>query len=151
MTHDGRKAAYYSLDLTTESEHGPNGCGGNQNAAAGQPVLAPENGTVERWSNDLVCLSFDSGGSALIGHMKVTNRVPVGTRVQAGDLLGVVSKARETANGNYAHIHVQVHNETNCRGSAVPFTGRNKFDSTPALPDLGNKFNQHAGVALTRR
>jgi hypothetical protein len=140
----------YALDLTVRSgDFGPNACWGDQNASAGRSVTAPEAGnSVPLRAADLICLNLDGGKSMVIGHL--ANRVT--GRVAKGALLGTVANAA-SANGDYAHIHVQIHPSHGCAGSGptIPFddTHGTRFTDSVNLPDKGGA-NQHQRVALTR-
>jgi hypothetical protein len=144
----------YALDLTVRSSDvGTNGCwagDGNVNASAGRSVLAPASGTVAHVNSDLVCLSFDAGGSMLIGHL--TGRAAAG-RVGQNARLGQTAFASTASNGGFAHIHVQAHPGAGCAasGSSIPLDDAHsmRLQGAPNLPNVGGA-NQHRGVALTR-
>lgn len=145
ISHQG----LYALDLTlVPPPHGPNGCVGDVNQSGNKAVLAPAAGNAALVGGDLLCITFDSGGSMLLGHMK--NRVS--GHVNANDQIGLTSLANETANGGYAHIHVQFHPGDGCSasGASIPFDDAHgtRFQGAPNLPDIGG-VNQHGGPNAT--
>jgi hypothetical protein len=143
----------FGLDLTVSNQDfGRTGCwayDGNWSKSAGRPVLAPASGTIYHVNQDLVCLSIDANRSLLIGH--IGNRVAHGTRVSAGQQLGIVSRA-SSVNGNYSHIHLEGRRSSNCRiGTSVPLTAANGLQliGIGDLSDLAGT-NDHFRRALRR-
>ncbi|MBD2666912.1 hypothetical protein B6N60_04909 [Richelia sinica FACHB-800] len=148
----------YSLDITVENNSwGSRGCYSldNVNKSAGNQILAPVSGNVERvsWADDLVCLTNDSRTkSFMIGHMTPSTKV-LG-RVNQDAVIGTV-KRYATSNG-YAHIHIAAYNGAGCRGASIPFTDANgiRFNGAPNLPSLdtpnSRPMNQHRGTVLRR-
>jgi hypothetical protein len=139
----------YALDLTTrKNDVGSTGCYGDINASAARSVVAPAAGNSIPIGNDLICLNLDSGKSMLLGHL--TKRST--GRVSSGAVIGKVADAA-SANGGYAHIHVQIHSNSGCAGGGptVPFDDAHgtRFVTAPNLPDVGG-VNQHRGTALTK-
>lgn len=117
-------------------------------------MTSPAAGTAHRWpgccGDDFVCVNFDSGGSVAIGHL--SNRISSGTRVGTGGQIGTVAWPG-AANGDYAHIHLQVYAEPDCTdGSdavALDVAHGFRFACTPDLPYSGAP-NQYAGLAVKR-
>lgn len=152
LTHEGVPA----LDLSRDrGSPGPRGCmAGSKYSSAGSVVNSPATGIVYRWpgccGHDFICINFDTGGSAAIGHL--SNRVASGTRVETGSRIGTVSWPRP-ANGDYAHIHVQVHSTPNCTEGNDPVafdvSEGFKWQCTPNLPYSG-AVNQYSGLAVKR-
>ena len=152
LTHDGIPA----LDLSRARQSiGSKGCkAGSKFSSAGSVVSSPAAGTAYRWpgccGDDFVCVNFDSGGSAAIGHL--SERVPDGTRVATGARIGTVAWPH-TSNGNYAHIHVQVHAGPDCTEGSDPvaFDVAHGFRwaCNPDLPYSGEP-NQYAGLSVSR-
>lgn len=152
ITHPGAPALDLSLDA---SSAGPRGClAGSKYSSAGSVVSSPAAGTAYRWpgccGDDFVCVDFDSGGSAAIGHLD--NRIVSGTRVATGARIGTVAWPNPS-NGDYAHIHVQVHPSSGCTEGSDPVA----FDTahgfrwacTPDLP-YSEEANQYSGLAVNR-
>ena len=152
LTHSGIPA----LDLSRARQSiGSKGCrAGSKFSSAGSVVGSPAAGTAYRWpgccGDDFVCVNFDSGGSAAIGHL--SNRVRDGSRVTTGGRLGTVAWPHPW-NGNYAHIHVQVHAGPNCTEGSDPVA----FDVAhgfrwACIPDLpySGAPNQYAGLSVSR-
>jgi Domain of unknown function (DUF4189) len=137
-----------ALDLTVrEQDVGPNGCWGEQNASTGRSVTAPDNGTATTSGSDGVCLNLDTKKSMWIGHL--VNRVS--GPVQRGDELGKVEPPVDgSPNGNYAHIHIEVHPDAGCAGSPIPFDDANatRLIGTQELPYSG-EVNQYRGLQLS--
>lgn len=140
------------LDLTIKNgDWGPTGCWGDPQASAGKSVYAPGTGTAYLINGfrgpDLICITFDAGGSMAIGHL--SNRVS--GRVSAGQLIGTVEPGGWN-NGGYAHIHLQAHSGGGCgRQTHLAFTAANgaQLQGAPDLPYSGAA-NQYRGLALTR-
>lgn len=136
----------YSLDLSTYvASSGTQGCNpAYASAASGRTVTSPGSGVVRYVGPDYVCIDFDQGGSTEIGHM--TRAVSAGARVSAGQKIGTVNAPNST-NGNYAHIHIEVHAQHGC-ASDVPFDDAYgaRFDCGPNLP----AGQDHTGKALKR-
>jgi hypothetical protein len=105
-----------SLDLSlSPSSAGPTGCTpSTASASAGRPVLAPAGGTVRHVTPDLICLDFSAGGSMLIGHL--ASRPAANSSVVPGQQLGVVASP-SSANGRYAHIHIEAYLGAGCRSA----------------------------------
>ena len=127
---------------------------GSKYSSAGAVVSAPAAGTAHRWpgccGDDFVCINLDSGGSMAIGHL--TDRVPSGTRVPTGGRIGTVAWPH-SSNGDYAHIHVQVHQSPNCTEGSDPVAfdvaHGFKWSCMPDLPYSG-ALNQYSGLAVSR-
>ena len=152
LTHEGMASIDLSLDPRSP---GPKGCmKGTKFTSAGSVVSSPSAGTAYRWpgccGDDFVCVNFDSGGSAAIGHL--SNRVKNGTRVGTGSSIGTVAWPHRS-NGDYAHIHVQIHMEHDCTEGSdpVPVDVTHGFNwlCTPNLPNSG-EINQYSGLAVNR-
>ena len=152
LTHGSIPALDFSL---APQSAGSKGCiAGSKYSSAGSIVSAPAAGIAYRWpgccGDDFVCVNFDSGGSAAIGHL--SNRVPSGTRVRAGGRIGTVSWP-DRSNGDYAHVHAQVHVDPDCTEGSEPvaFDVAHGFRwaCTPDLPYSGSP-NQYSGLAVTR-
>ncbi|MGI8774650.1 MAG: hypothetical protein ACR2KQ_06505 [Actinomycetota bacterium] len=117
-------------------------------------MSSPAAGTVYRWpgccGDDFVCVSFDSGGSAAIGYL--SNRAVSGTRISGRSRIGTVAWPH-ASNGDYAHIHVQVHQGPNCTEGSEPVAfdvaHGFKWRCTPDLPYSGS-VNQYSGLAVDR-
>jgi len=125
-----RNGNHYSLDLTVDRRDfgNNNACaafGQDINKSAGLEVLAPAGGTVVHRGQEFVCLQIDYGRSLLIGHMD--RRVTNGQRVAQDTVLGTLVRYRGTSPSDYAHIHIQAHQNSNCQGAPVPFTAANGF------------------------
>jgi hypothetical protein len=152
VTHAGVPA----LDLSLEpSAIGSRGCmAGSKYSSAGSVVSAPAAGTAYRWpgccGDDFVCVNLDSGGSVALGHL--SNRIASGARVATGARIGTVAWPHPS-NGDYAHIHIQVHSQPNCtEGSApVAFDVAHGFRwaCTPDLPYAGVT-NQYSDLSVRR-
>lgn len=149
ISHQGMPAFDLSIDPHSP---GGTGCTGNLNASVGQAVRAPAAGIVLQISGyrgpDFICISFDGGGSAAIGHL--VNRVASQTHVSAGQRIGDVEAANYN-NGGVAHIHLQVHSGAGCAPSPkVAFDDAHQahFACAPNLPYSG-VVNQYSGLALT--
>lgn len=143
----------FGLDLTaTDKDFGNSACwawDGNVNKSAGQQVLAPASGRIYHVNSDLVCLSIDANRSLLIGH--INRSVANGAYVNKDDVLGTVSYAG-SANGGYAHIHLEGRRSSNCAvGTSVPLTDSNglRLNSIENLPDLPGS-NDYFKKPLTR-
>ncbi len=149
-------AATPALDLSfARQSAGPAGCfAGTKYSSAGSVVSSPGAGTAYRWpgccGDDFVCVNLDSGGSVAIGHL--SDRVPSGTRVPTGGRLGTVAWPGDP-NGDYAHIHVQVHPDSGCTEASDPVAFDTahgfKWACTPDLPYSGER-NQYSGFAVSR-
>jgi hypothetical protein len=141
----------YALDLTIRKDDvGSTGCYGNVNGSTSRAVLAPGGGSSIPIGSDLICINLDNGRSMLLGHL--TNRLT--GRVSQGAVIGKVAAANPaSANGGYAHIHVQIHLNSGCAGGGptVPFDDahQTRFMGAPNLPDVGG-VNQHRGAALMK-
>ena len=152
LTHAGLPA----LDLSRARQSiGSKGCmAGSKYSSAGSIVSSPAAGTAYRWpgccGDDFVCVNLDSGGSVAIGHL--SDRVSDGTRVGTGTRIGTVAWPH-SANGDYAHIHVQVHPGPDCTEGSDPvaFDVAHGFRwaCTPDLPYSGAP-NQYAGLSVSR-
>lgn len=152
LTHSGAPALDFSR---AKQSPGSKGCmAGSKYSSAGAVVSAPAAGTAHRWpgccGDDFVCVNFDSGGSAAIGHL--TDRVPSGTRVATGSRIGTVAWPHPS-NGDYAHVHVQVHQSPDCTHGSDPVAfdvaHGFKWSCTPDLPYSG-ALNQYSGLAVSR-
>lgn len=143
----------FALDLSVHPDSdNPNGCNPlTSNASTGRDVLAPASGKVVLHQGDGMCINFDNGKSMFIGHLD--NRSPVNKRVARDEKIGTVAPPRES-NGNYAHIHIQVHPGLGCAsaGHSVPFDDAygTRFQSAPSLPNIEDNRNQWSGQSLTR-
>jgi hypothetical protein len=152
VTHQGTPA----LDLSLEpSAIGSRGCmAGSKYSSAGSVVSAPAAGTAYRWpgccGDDFVCVNLDSGGSVALGHL--TNRIASGARVATGGRIGTVAWPRPS-NGDYAHIHIQVHTQLDCTDGSAPVAfdvaHGFKWACTPDLPYAGVT-NQYSGLSVRR-
>jgi hypothetical protein len=144
-----------AFDLTVESSAGNDGCWGDQDASTGQLVFSPVTGTAERKGPDkeFVCVTRASGGSLLIGHLDPGSRIKDGSQVTAGvTMLGSLrGSSPDTAQGGYAHIHIEAHARAHCAGDSVAFTA-NKGFRFKGSPDFANKGepNQWSGSQLVR-
>lgn len=141
-----------ALDLTiTSNSWGPSGCNSGANDSAGRIVRAPKSGQVGYYAGDMLCLSFDDGSNAmLIGHF--ASRVPEG-HVDASASLGTLSSPGETANGDYAHIHMQIHRGSSCTSSTlIPFDEAHgtQLEDDHNMYDGGNIPSQWKGTKLTK-
>ena len=152
VTHEGVIALDFSL---APSSAGSKGCmAGTKYSSAGSVVSSPGAGTAKRWpgccGDDFICVNLDSGGSVAIGHLD--NRVPDGTRVGTAERVGTVAWPN-SSNGNYAHIHVQAHQDWDCTkgGDPVAFDTAHgfKWQCTPDLPYVGGD-NQYSDLAVRR-
>lgn len=152
VTHAGAPAL--DLSLVRDSA-GRRGClAGTKFSSAGSVVTSPAAGTAYRWpgccGDDFVCVNFDSGGSAAIGHL--SNRVASGTRVATGARIGTVAWPH-ASNGDYAHVHIQVHASSGCTEGSDPVAFDRahgfKWACTPDLPYSGEP-NQYSGLAVSR-
>ena len=119
ITHHGTPALDLSL---TRKSVGSQGClAGTKYTSAGSVVSSPAAGTAYRTpgfaGDDFVCVNFDFGGSAAIGHLD--NRIASGTRVQTGARIGTVAWP-EYSNGDYSHVHIQVHPAPDCTEGSDP-------------------------------
>ena len=129
----------FGLDLSIAQDFGASACwprDNNFSKSAGQQVLAPASGTISYVGSDLVCLSIDANRSLLIGHINrsVANRA----YVNKDAVLGTVSSAG-SANGGYAHIHLEGRRSSNCAvGTSVPLTDSNglRLNGIENLPDI---------------
>jgi murein DD-endopeptidase MepM/ murein hydrolase activator NlpD len=151
ISHTGRST--FGLDLTiSNKDFGVSGCyahDGNTSKSAGQPVLAPASGIVRHVAQDLVCLDIGNNRALLIGH--IDNRVANGVKVNAGQQLGVLSRANRSINGGYSHIHIDGRPNAYCNANSVPLTAANgfRFIGVGDLLDLPGT-NDHFRRALTR-
>ena len=152
ISHQGLPALDVSIDRNSA---GPRGCmSGSRYSSAGSVASSPGAGTAFRWpgccGNDFVCVDLEGGGSIAIGHL--SNRVASGTRVEMGSRIGTVAWP-DSANGNYAHIHVQAHPTPQCTEGSDPvaFERANgfKWACTRDLPYTG-KENQYSGMGISR-
>lgn len=152
ITHAGAPALDLSLDRRSA---GPRGClAGTRYSSAGSVVTSPAAGTAYHWpgccGDDFVCVNFDSGGSAAIGHLD--DRIGNGTRVATGGRIGTVAWPHPS-NGDYAHIHVQIHASSGCTEASDPVAFDTahgfKWACTPDLPYSGEP-NQYSGLAVRR-
>jgi len=137
----------YSFDLSTYVA-APNqgGCDGvHGNDAAGNAATSPGKGYVSHFpGSDQVCINFDRGGSAEIGHLNLS--VALNQVVSAGQQIGTVAPP-SGLNGWFAHIHVEAHAAWGC-GADVPFDSANRarMECAPNLPFGPN----YTGTALPR-
>lgn len=138
-----------ALDLSIDPDSvGSQGCTpATSDSSTGSAVTAPAAGKILNYLrlSDFVCLSFTGGGSMKIGH--ITNRLPIGTAVSAGDTIGDVAPAGfATDQGDYAHIHMQAFNSSDCSGAGVPFDAADNagFFCAPDMPRDSNHRNQWA-------
>jgi hypothetical protein len=157
ITHQNEPALDLSIDSASP---GSKGCTpATANSSTGKDVLAPGAGNTIRVDSDLICVNFDAGGSALLGHMG--SRIANG-HVAASDRLGVVNPPDAATNGGYAHIHIQAYSGRGC-GSAtkVAFADATaaRFQCAPDMPYIGtpnlpvgsaNPPNQYHGTSLSR-
>jgi len=132
----------YSLDLLRAD-----------GAAAGQPVLAPVNGTV-RWRDDStggLSINLGNGYAFAFFHVNVNADLQAGSTITQGQPLGTIAAGGQANNGDTAHIHVTLWQTTdggNWNRTAVPFTGPNAIDGYD-LPDKGaSSKNQYNGMTL---
>lgn len=152
ITHAGTPA----LDLSLERRSaGPEGClAGSKYSSAGSVVTSPGDGTASRWpgccGDDFVCVDLDFGGSIAVGHL--SHRIRDGSRVTAGSRIGTVAWPHPS-NGDFAHVHVQVHPAWGCTEGSDPVAfdvaHGFKWRCTPDLPYSGTA-NQYSGLAVER-
>lgn len=139
-----------ALDVTTDTSRGRDGCYGNASAAAGQPVYAPESGSLALVSADFggVCITFPSGDSMYLGHL--VNWRGNGA-VAKGDRIGTVAPPNQARNNGYSHVHLSMRSGAGCGGTKVPFdTAHNaRFIGLPDLTDNQTP-NQWAGTTFLR-
>ena len=141
-----------ALDLTvTNNSWNTEGCTIGAYDSTGKTVHAPKSGNVSYHLADMMCLSFDDGsGSMLIGHF--ANRKPEGHK-DANAALGILSAPYETANGGYAHIHIQAHNGSGCTSATlVPFDDANgmRLEDAPNMTNGLTIPSEWRGTKLTR-
>jgi hypothetical protein len=139
-----------ALDLTVRKQDvGRDGCYGDTSASASQAVRSPGPGTAVLSGSDGICLNLDSGRSMWIGHLVDRASGPV----EAGGVIGA-TEPPNSANGGYAHIHVQMNPGRGCAasGSPIPFDYSHGaiFIGAPNLPYAGT-VNQYSGLGLSRR
>jgi len=153
-----------ALDLSIDPmSPGPTGCGSGSNASTGKPVLAPADGTVEahipyQGEKNILCIKLNGIAVMKVGHL--TNLLPIGTRFNRNDALGIV-EAPSKGNGGYAHIHLQIQDlSDDCKqATTIPFSGQYRFEEAPDMPydDNGtpknykdDPTNQWSGIVLHR-
>ncbi|MHB8577910.1 MAG: hypothetical protein ACYDCQ_21580 [Dehalococcoidia bacterium] len=154
-----------ALDLSIDpSSPTSGGCSPDSaDASTGQAVWAPADGVVSNYfaESDFVCITFDAGGSAAIGH--INGQPALKTRVRHEDVIGYVNPPQEGTNqGGYAHIHIQVFTQPDCPGSThpVPFDAQHNAGFASLGYDLPNPYpngcdtsipdscNQYSGLKL---
>ena len=137
-----------ALDLSVAPDAmGSIGCTpATANASTGRSVIAPGSGHAYHVNSDMVCINFDAGGSVLVGH--IGNRVAGRTHVTGGStVLGQVNPPG-SANGGYAHIHIQAYSTSGC-GTApkAPFDTAHgaRFECNQNLAYSG-QVDQYSGI-----
>ncbi|MPM70700.1 hypothetical protein SDC9_117658 [bioreactor metagenome] len=151
ITHKGLDI--YAFDLTTSKDSytsGTYGCSSKtKGAATGAKVYAPGNGTVTYITGhpDIMQLKLTTGGCFRIGHLS-SLQYKAGNTVKQGQWLGNIA-GPNSANGNYAHLHISVYSDSNCT-KPVPFTNANNFQlyGIKEFPNSGIA-HQYRGTAIT--
>lgn len=119
ITHHNNSSipSLYALDLVG----GPN-C---ENSAMGRNARTPLPGTVLYYSGSgasgSLCINANDGRSITLTH--INSSLSAGSSVNAGQIVGTVA-GPATANGNVAHIHLQIWSSHGCWGTGnggVPF------------------------------
>jgi hypothetical protein len=144
IDHVGTMINALDLSVDPTSASGTYGCTGSATASQGLTVSAPSSGTIVSYCcknpiDDMVCIAFDIGGSAHIGHMG--NMLPIGTHVPAGYRIGSLNPPNTTkGDGEYSHIHIELHTSNNCSGTSIPFDDANnmRFQCAPDLSSNGS-------------
>jgi hypothetical protein len=121
---------------------------------AGQPIIAPANGTL-RWIDEAHgggAIDLGNGYAIAFFHIDLLPSITEGMRLQQGQLLGFVSPPGGGGNGGSPHLHFNIW-QTADGGMAsripVPFSGPAAVDGYdfPALSD--DKINQHHWKKVT--
>jgi len=146
ITHQGAAA----LDLSTDpNSAGLKACGQGPNASTDEVVLAPADGIVEAYGlnheggeKNILCLKLPGIGAMRIGHLRVDKDAevpmyPLNKPFKRNDPLGQVAAPSKKANGNYAHIHIELHDSSSkCQKGepTIAFSGQYQFVDAPPLP-----------------
>jgi hypothetical protein len=157
VDHTTKLYAETALDLSVDpASPTTGGCDpATAGASTGQAVYAPADGSVSNYfsQSDMVCITFDAGGSAVLGHL--SNRPLIGARVKARDLVGYLNPPQPyTDQGGYAHIQIRAFAQPGCPIAKPPvpfdsahnaaFIGLVDLPFDPAPSDI----NQYSGLAL---
>jgi hypothetical protein len=121
--------------------------------SAGQPVLAPADGTI-RWidlSTGGMSIDLGDGYAFAFFHANLVPGLDAGQRVQRGQRLGSVLPPGQGANGGWPHLHVTLWRTSdggNWSRIAVPFTDDHAFEGYD-FPFLGDSsIDQYRGRTL---
>ncbi len=154
--HKGAPVLDLSADPNSSSQNGCLPTEESANASSGREVRAPWKGVVSSFGrSDMICVTQEGDARSMaIGHLDSTTKLKVGTSIKAGDFLGIVS-APNTANGGYAHIHVQEHEGAGCTGNLIPFEADMRFVDVQDMPYRGDQESNQwsyrkTGKRLTR-
>ena len=118
----GTGSAWAALDFAPPGEDDDYGC---YNSDA--PVLAAADGLVVRSEGSAVVIDLDSDGYEQTGwtlnyfHISNASRIPTGTRVATGDVIGISSCEGGVTNGTHFHIARRYNGVWIEAGGEVPF------------------------------
>lgn len=122
-------------------------------ATAGQPVLAPTDGTI-RWidlSTGGMSIDLGDGYAFAFFHTNLVSGLVAGQRIQRGQRLATVAGPGRAANGGWPHLHVtlwQTSDGGNWSRIGVPFTDSHAFEGYD-FPNLGNSaIDQYRGRTI---
>lgn len=122
-------------------------------ATAGQPVLAPTDGTI-RWidlSTGGMSIDLGDGYAFAFFHTNLVSGLVAGQRIQRGQRLATVAGPGQAANGGWPHLHVtlwQTNDGGNWSRIGVPFTDSHAFEGYD-FPNLGNlAIDQYRGRTI---
>ncbi len=123
-------------------------------ATAGQPVLAPTDGTI-RWidlSTGGMSIDLGDGYAYAFFHTNLAPGLEAGQRIQRGQRLATVAAPGQASNGGWPHIHVTLWQTTdggNWSRIAVPFTDSHAFEGYD-FPNLGESvIDQYRNRTIT--
>ncbi|MGI8643870.1 MAG: peptidoglycan DD-metalloendopeptidase family protein, partial [Thermomicrobiales bacterium] len=122
-------------------------------STAGQPVLAPADGTI-RWidlSTGGMSIDLGDGYAFAFFHTNLVAGLDSGQRIQRGQRLATVAGPGLAANGGWPHLHVtlwQTSDGGNWSRIAVPFTDDHAFEGYD-FPNLGESaIDQYRGRTI---
>jgi LasA protease len=117
----GESLPFGALDFAPPAAEG--GC-----AVSSEWVAAPTDGVITRSEEALVVLDLDGDGDGRTGwvmiffHMGTNDRIPAGTPVKQGDMLGHPSCEGGRATGTHVHVARRYNGEWIPAGGVLPFT-----------------------------
>jgi murein DD-endopeptidase MepM/ murein hydrolase activator NlpD len=118
----GTGSAWAALDFAPPGEDDDYGC-----YSSDAPVLAAADGLVVRSAGSAVVIDLDGDGYEQTGwtlnyfHISEASRIPVGTRVATGDVIGISSCEGGVTNGTHFHIARRYNGVWIDAGGEIPF------------------------------